>query len=412
MEKYIKRITGVIPNTLKEIDINLDGKNLILTGTNGSGKTSLLRELFRKIDILIVQKKMADLPQIQQQHKRNKEYLETRAIKGTTEYQQFEYTVKNLEKSLDEITQGLHLIIPDNINFSSKYDDKLAIVKIFEATRTAQISHADTARGLVTEQKDKASANNNQNLGNNLEQHLVNLTNRMSLAITHDKDTALAEKINNWFGHFENNLKVLMEDKSTVLKFDSNTLKFSIHQDNKPPYTFQTLSSGYLAIFDIYADLLMRTEYFEITPDELTGAVFIDEIDAHLHVSLQRIILTFLTDSFPKIQFIVTTHSPFVLMSVNDAVIFDVSRNEQVDEDLSLYSYSAVMEGLLGTKTTSLLLDDLIMEISNLVNSENTDYAKLENLVDKIKPLENKLDSRSKAFYLLGVNALLDMEQE
>lgn len=411
MEKYIKRISGIIPNTLKEIDINLDGKNLILTGTNGSGKTSLLRELFRKIDILIVQKQMADLPRIWKEYDNSIRHWKDNTTKGTSTYQQYESHIKNLKQSLDKITQGLQLDIPENIDFSSKYDDKLAIVKIFEATRIAKISHADTARGLVTEQKDKASANTNNSLGNNLEQHLVNLKNRSSLAITEDKDEAFSEKINNWFFRFEKNLKLLMEDNSTVLKFDSNTLKFSIHQDNKPPYTFQTLSSGYLAIFDIYADLLMRTEYFDITPDELVGTVFIDEIDAHLHVSLQRIILTFLIDSFPKIQFIVTTHSPFVLMSVNNAVIFDISRNEQVDEDLSLYSYSAVMEGLLGTKTTSLLLDDLIMEISNLVNSEGKDYAKLRHLVDKIKPLESKLDSRSKAFYLLGVNALLDMEQ-
>jgi hypothetical protein len=154
----------------------------------------------------------------------------------------------------------------------------------------------------------------------------------------------------------------------------------------------------------------MRTEYFKITPDELKGVAFIDEIDAHLHVSLQRIIFQFLTSSFPNVQFIVTTHSPFVLMSVNDAVIFDVSRNEQVDEDLSLCPYSAIMEGLLGTKTTSLLLDNLILEISQLASTENKDYERLKYLVDKIRPVENKLDSRSKAFYLLGINALLDME--
>lgn len=409
MEKYIKRISGIIPNTNKEININLDGKNLIITGTNGSGKTSLLKELFNKVNLLIVQKKMADLPQLNQRYIQWKNNFEQQQ-KGTTGYTQWKSNMESITRELEQLNKGLQLDIPQNIDFSAKYDDKTAIAKLFEASRIAQIAHADTAKSVATEQINKASAHHSQNLGNNLEQHLVNLKNRRSLAITEDNNNQLAEKIQNWFSHFEKNLKVLMEDDSTKLNFDSNTLKFSIQQDGKPAYTFQTLSSGYLSIFDVYADLLMRTEYFKITPDELKGVAFIDEIDAHLHVSLQRIIFQFLTNSFPSVQFIVTTHSPFVLMSVNDAVIFDVSRNEQIDEDLSLCPYSAIMEGLLGTKTTSLLLDNLILEISQLADSKN-DYEKLKFLLDKIRPIENKLDSRSKAFYSLGINALLDMEE-
>jgi predicted ATP-binding protein involved in virulence len=113
------------------------------------------------------------------------------------------------------------------------------------------------------------------------------------------------------------------------LSFDSDRNKFSILQDSKPPYTFQTLSAGYKAIFDIYSDLIMRTKYFSVTPDELEGVVFIDEIDSHLHVSLQRLILPFFIESFPKIQFIVTTHSPFVLMSSRNILVYDLEKNAQ-----------------------------------------------------------------------------------
>ncbi|MCV5366648.1 AAA family ATPase, partial [Escherichia coli] len=77
----------------------------------------------------------------------------------------------------------------------------------------------------------------------------------------------------------------------------------------------------------IYADLLMKVELKGITSDELSGVVFIDEIDAHLHVSLQRKIFSFFVNAFPNIQFIVTTHSPFVVQSVNDAIIYDLSTN-------------------------------------------------------------------------------------
>jgi hypothetical protein len=149
---------------------------------------------------------------------------------------------------------------------------------------------------------------------------------------------------------FEKNLKYLFEDDTAKLDFDTDESKFYIKQNSKPPYTFQTLSAGYRAIFDIYADLLMRTKYYEISPLELEGVVFIDEIDSHLHVSLQRLILPFFIESFPKIQFIVTSHSPFVLMSSKDAVIFDLGKEEQYGIS-QLKSQSEILSEYLGVPT-------------------------------------------------------------
>ena len=49
---------------------------------------------------------------------------------------------------------------------------------------------------------------------------------------------------------------------------------------------------------------------------ETDGIVMIDEIDMHLHPSWQRKIVDSLTTTFPKVQFIFTTHSPTVLTNV------------------------------------------------------------------------------------------------
>jgi AAA15 family ATPase/GTPase len=410
MTKYLNRITGLIPNTRKEININLNGKNLIITGANGCGKTSFLRATFKKIDLLIAKKRHADLGNLQAQLNFYQKTL-SQHVQGTSSHADRAQQIKYKTNEIDAITNGLQLDILDHLDFSIKVDKKVAMIKFFEATRIAKITHSDGARG-IKKIKDENIENNNQNPGINLEQHLVNLRNRKSLAFTEDNDAVLANKIGLWFNNFENSLKKLMEDSSTKLLFDSDTLKFSISQDGKPSYNFQTLSSGYLAIFDIYADLLMRVEYFSTTPEELCGVVFIDEIDAHLHVSLQRLILPFLEEAFPQIQFIVTTHSPFVLMSVNDAVIFDISRNEQVEEDLSLYSYSAVIEGLLGTKPSSELLDNIINEIAAIAAAKNKDYNRLQELIGKIQNNGAHLDSHYKAFYRLGVSALLDKDDK
>ena len=410
MKKYIHRISGCIPNTNKAVDINIDGRNLIITGGNGSGKTCLLTELNNKVKLLIADKKQADLESIERQYRHKKDHL-LKLQKGTTDYDNMKSWMDSIKKELDSIKLGLTIDIPNNIDFSSKFDDRAAVISFFKAERKSDITAANTAKGIDSEKQFIKDNLNNKVLGNNLEQHLVNLRNRRSLAITEDDDHELAKKIFDWFSHFEKDLQLLLEDETASLKFKSDTLKFTILQQDKPEYTFQSLSSGYKAIFDIYADLLMRTEYYDVTPKDLVGTVFIDEIDAHLHVSLQRLILPFFTQSFPKIQFIVTTHSPFVLMSVEDAVIYDLSKNEQIDDNISMYSHTSIIEGLLGTKPTSQILDKYINELAEVINSDSINYPQLEILLDKLRGSVSTLDSKSKSFFMLGENALLDKDQ-
>ncbi|PSW34872.1 hypothetical protein C9J21_03215 [Photobacterium phosphoreum] len=409
MEKYIHKVSGTIPNTYKTIDIDLNGRNLIITGGNGSGKTCLLDELYKKTDLLIAQKQQADLSTIENEYNHQQRYLST-LQKGTSNYDGCTNHLEYLKQKLDNITQGLKIEIPNNIAFSSKLDDRTAVIAFFKAHRKTEIISADTAKGIDSEKEKIKNQNNHLSLGNNLEQHLVNLRNRRSLAITEDQNHKLADKISNWFNLFEDDLKLLLEDETATLNFESNTLKFKISQENKPKYTFQSLSSGYQAIFQIYADLLMRTEYFDVTPKELVGTVLIDEIDAHLHVSLQRLILPFLTKSFPNVQFIVTTHSPFVLMSAEDTVIYDLSKNEQIDDDISLFSHTSIIEGLLDTKPSSQKLDKYISELAEIINSEDINYTRLEILLNKLRGGFNTLDNKSKSFFMLGENALLDKE--
>lgn len=81
------------------------------------------------------------------------------------------------------------------------------------------------------------------------------------------------------------------------------------------------MSDGYRAVLSITFELLrlMALRYDESTLFSADGSqilapgiVLIDEIDAHLHPSWQREIGPWLTRLFPAIQFIVTTHSPYV----------------------------------------------------------------------------------------------------
>jgi AAA15 family ATPase/GTPase len=405
MEKWIKNIAGVIPHTNKNVSIELEGRNLIVTGANASGKTSFLKAVYEKVDLFIAKKQDADLPQIEQDLMYCQDDLK-RNQKGTTGFDRVVSRIKHFESQLNAIKEGLQVTIPENINFSALYDDRKAIIRFFEEKRLSEITQPSVAKAVLQEEEDAKKQDPSQKNANKFEQHLVNLTNRKSLAITNDKNQALADKIDSWFNDFEKKMKILFEDDSVTLKFDSDNFKFSICRDNKPSFSFQTLSAGYRAIFDIYAELIMHTEYFKVMPTDLTGVVFIDEIDSHLHVSLQRLILPFFTGSFPKVQFVVTTHSPFVLMSTPDTVVFDLGKNELITEDLSYYTYSAIMKGLWNVKPISVKLENSIKEIAQIVNSEQKDLDRLQQLISYIKGHGDVLDSESKVFYLLGLEAL------
>jgi predicted ATP-binding protein involved in virulence len=406
----IETISGTIPHTNKDIAIALEGKNLIVTGANGSGKTSFLKAVYDKVDLLIVKKRGTDLPQIRNNLRYWNNQLR-KAQKGTTHYDQCAMQIKMFESQINALEEGLQVTIPDSIRLSSLYDDRKAVIRFFEEKRLSDIASPTTAKGLSVEEENARKQDPAQRFGNNLEQHLVNLMTRQSLALTQDKNKELADQIDRWFMNFEKNLQILFEDTTLALNFDSDSLKFTICQENKPPYTFQTLSAGYRALFDIYADLIMRTEYFKVLPKDVTGIVCIDEIDSHLHVSLQRLILPFFVNSFPQIQFIVTSHSPFVLMSTPDTVIFDLAKNEPIAADLSFYSYSAVMKGLWNIKPIPIRIEKAILEIAHIVNAENKDFSRLAELIEMIRGCKDTLDNESKAFFLLGLEALEEHDE-
>ena len=61
--------------------------------------------------------------------------------------------------------------------------------------------------------------------------------------------------------------------------------------------------------------------------------VVVDEIETHLHLGLQEEILPFLTELFPRLQFVIATHSPAVIASIAGAVVCDLGTREQALSD-------------------------------------------------------------------------------
>lgn len=99
-------------------------------------------------------------------------------------------------------------------------------------------------------------------------------------------------------------------------------------KDGEFPY--YDLGFGYQSMLSWVIDFCKRM--FERYPDldnPLHGAaiVLVDEIDLHLHPKWQRMLLPLLSKTFPNTQFIVTTHSPMILQSIEEVNLYTMHRN-------------------------------------------------------------------------------------
>lgn len=87
--------------------------------------------------------------------------------------------------------------------------------------------------------------------------------------------------------------------------------------------SLDALSTGQSALFNMFATIVRYSDdnniNNSITLSKINGIVIIDEIELHLHSNLQRNTLPKLMKLFPKVQFVITTHSPLFLLGLDEA---------------------------------------------------------------------------------------------
>ena len=185
---------------------------------------------------------------------------------------------------------------------------------------------------------------NEDSIGSYFVQFLVNQENRAA-QFYRKSDRESERAILQWQNMIRDKFRELFDNDKLELVYDVDNFDFTINIQGREPFrmTDNQLSDGYSAVIHIVAELLMRMEGMGRQDYAMPGIVLIDEIETHLHIKLQKTILPFLTSFFPNIQFIVTTHSPFVLTSLNNAVVFDLEMQKRWENMIPL-SASTVIE--------------------------------------------------------------------
>ncbi len=80
--------------------------------------------------------------------------------------------------------------------------------------------------------------------------------------------------------------------------------------------SIDNLSLGESILLNLFINIIRHGDNPPKTTEQIQGIVAIDEIDVHLHTDLQNSVLPELVQLFPKIQFIITTHSPLFLLGM------------------------------------------------------------------------------------------------
>lgn len=383
---YVTKIKIRNVRHLKETEIPLsenEMKHLIITGKNGSGKTSLL-EAMRLFLWFVTDEDTSDyllLSKIENNGDPLKIQFDTKILGKSSPESSFQFALTDNNEILRRRDRfsGIDLEINGIDLRKDKIKTENFIFAYYPAERTYSVS---------SEKVDKVNIKNSYKLyehpGKNFVKYLKELTSQEALFRKAEKFER-ADKIQEWLSNFTNILRRIFDNKNLSVNLDIEQMKFFIEEPGKNPFSFDELASGYAAILDIITDLMMRMENKRGSTYDVPGIVLIDEVDAHLHLSLQKNILPTLTTLFKNIQFIVTTHSPFVLNSISNTVVYNLETKTLVNtpEGLSLLPYSGIVEGYFGVSELSKDLKEKFERYKELAKKNNftdDDYNELGDL--------------------------------
>ncbi len=346
MERYINKIRINELFHLKDIDIEISDKNaphLILTGKNGSGKTVLLNAIANYLDIIAKDTRLEFL-----EYENILDYWANRPVNNEAQRAQVKRTTDIYKQKIAELKGLVDISLNDVVKLVQDYQKDEFIIAFYQAARKADF--------IEPKNPTKPEFNGKRSVRTVVTDQLLNFLSDLKIqeALARNEGNNVdAEGIKAWLGSFENVLRRIFDDENLKLEFNYRDYTFNIVTDGKS-FRFTQLSDGFVAVIEIVADLILKMQPTGSISSNFNkpGIVLIDEIETHLHLKLQKAIMPMLTALFPNIQFIVTTHSPFILSSLPNATAYDLEHREPIS-NLTEYSYQSLTEGYFGVSTDS-----------------------------------------------------------
>ena len=394
---YITQIHIQKVRHLENVDILItpdshEMRHLILTGKNGSGKTSLLEALRAYLNSVSTTNNLYTAEKNLNLDYHNLQYAkEHNAVPN--EIHDIEKRIIHYTNRIEASKGGLDLSFSlpldtiksefENGHFLLAY---FGAIRRFKSPEPKQVQKTDL-KAYYTIQETTSSK---------FLTYLLDLKMTQALAIAKN-NMQKSKEIEDWFDRLQGILRDIYDDPSLQIVFNEDTFKFSLSLKDREPFDFNTASDGFSAMLDIIVDLMIRMQQQDkrVTEFLMPGIVLIDEIENHLHMALQRRVLRILTELFPNIQFVVTTHSPFVLNSIEKATVYDLENHTLIQNGLSDASYSGIVEGYFKQDELSQTLREKLecyKALSQKTDLTDDDYAQLAILETSLDEIPDYID--------------------
>ena len=390
---------------LQDFDIRIGDedqakKHLIITGPNGTGKTLLLNAIADSLENISKDKTLRFMTCRQGLQYYEQELQMAISQKDSRKIEKNKRMFEMRQAEIDKLFGKVELEINNVERLPNAFTERRFVIAYYGDQRRSEFKEVRNPEKPDLDYKDIKT-----NKVGEFIKFLVDLKVQRALA---EGENAMeyAQEIERWFSNFEGILRRLFCDDKLSLEFDFKTYSFFIHSQGKL-FRFTELSAGYSAALDIVTDLILKMQ----ERDRLTlsfntpGIILIDEIETHLHLKMQKEILHFITTLFPNIQLIITTHSPFVLNSLPDAVAYDLEHREPIT-DLTNYSYDALAEGYFEVDMESGRLFTAIEKIEQLADKEKLTAIErndLENLIHDFDNIPDAVAPTIKARYYAAI---------
>ncbi len=379
----------------QDIDITFHDKLTILTGANGSGKTTILGNILAKhynwpVQSLSTPKKDTNSGIIS--------FL-TRLFNGTDKSQETgigEIVYENNQQAMLQVpnknSAQYQIQISNQQNIACFFMPSHRSVFRYQAITNIPFGKKDKSHAF----QEVSNATREIYFGNNVQSASYFMKNTLiSWAIqgygVHSADKEIMPKDEEQVRYFEGFKTILKKVLPKTLGFEDFEIRerevVFVCNQGKDEFIFEQASGGISALIDIAWQIYMFS-----TKEKKDFTVIIDEVENHLHPTMQRQILPDLLDAFPEACFVVSTHSPLVVGSVQNSNVYVLKYNENkkiISEKLDLVNQAKtateILDEVLGVSFTMPIWAE--EKLNYIVNN----YSKKDMTSDEFKNMRSEL---------------------
>lgn len=393
---------------IDSLEIPFNGKSTILFGINGVGKSTILRAIdliyANIISTISSKKKLAQLEYDDISYGKTRAQIDMEFVFSDGDFKRYSRTISRSggrRHNLSELKELVNLF--EECYIEKGFDDGNGNWIEKEDLKNMPVFVNYGVNRSVFDVPLRASKNGTFTKLSAFDKAIESKIDFRTLFIwfRNQEDIENQEKVRKSVEYEDRNLLAVkkamlaMLDGCDDIHIDRKPLAMKVRKEGQY-LKINQLSDGEKCTIALFGDLARRLALANPqlpNPLEGQGVVLIDELDLHMHTSWQRKVMRVLKNTFPNIQFIITTHSPQILGELDDTCnLFYMLREERkvkIQKYQSFMGWDAnvILEEVMKTSSVNIEIKHLVEQMYEYIS--NKKYTQAEEIADKLDEISN-----------------------